>query len=207
MPDPTLTLRTTLTSPFGRKVRMAAASLGLSDRIRIVPADTRDAADTLRTQNPLGKIPCLLTEDAGVIYDSGVIIEYLQELAGTDRMVPLSGPLRYQVLTRARLADGIAEAGLLIVYEARFREPEQISQRWLDHQSGKAMRGLAQFAASPPDPDRLDLVSIGLSCALGYLDWRDLLGWRSAFPALADWIAVFAERQPIFRNTDRPETV
>ena len=70
-------LRSTLTSPFGRKVRMAIEVLGLGDRITLVPADPLDENDTLRQQNPLGKMPCLVLSDGTSIYDSGVIIEYL----------------------------------------------------------------------------------------------------------------------------------
>ncbi len=76
--NPTWVLRSTLTSPFGRKVRMAMLVLGLEKRIRLVPAETLNEADTLRTQNPLGKMPCLLLEDGTALYDSRVIIEFLQ---------------------------------------------------------------------------------------------------------------------------------
>ena len=75
-------LRSTMTSPFGRKTRMAAEVLGLNDRITLVPGDPLDEKDTLRQQNPLGKMPCLVTADGTAIYDSGVIIEFLQEVAG-----------------------------------------------------------------------------------------------------------------------------
>src|SRR6185312_15833043 len=115
-------LRSTVTSPFGRKVRMAAQVLGLSERITLEPADTLDDSDTLRTQNPLGKMPCLLLPDGTALYDSRVIIEFLQEAAGSDRLLPLRGLDRFTALTRAALADGIAEAALLMIYEGRFRE-------------------------------------------------------------------------------------
>ena len=86
-------LRSTPTSPFGRKVRMAIDTLGLNGRIAVVPADPLDESDTLRKQNPLGKMPCLVLPDDSTIYDSGIIIEYLQDIAGTDRLTRL-GPLR-----------------------------------------------------------------------------------------------------------------
>src|SRR5450756_514892 len=76
-------LRSTVTSPFGRKVRMAIEVLGLNDRVTLVPADTLDDNDTLRAQNPLGKMPCLLLADGTTIYDSGVIIEFLADVAGS----------------------------------------------------------------------------------------------------------------------------
>ncbi len=181
--NPTWVLRSTLTSPFGRKVRMAAAVLGLTERYRLVPADTLDEADTLRQQNPLGKMPCLLLEDGTALYDSRVIIEFLQDEAGSDRLVPKSGLARYTTLTRATLADGITDAALLMVYEGRFRDPATHSERWLAHQRGKVMRGLAAFEREPPDPARTDLVTIALACALGYLDWRKPVAWRAASSA------------------------
>jgi len=205
MPDQAqFVLRSTLTSPFGRKVRMAAEVLALSARITLVPADTLNEGDTLRQQNPLGKMPCLLLADGTAIYDSGVIIEFLQEIVGTDRLVPLRGLARYKALTRATLADGMAEAALLMVYEGRFRAPHTHSERWLSHQRGKVMRALAAFEAEPPDL-RPDIVSIALACALGYLDWRRPVEWRPAHPRLAAWLAAFAASEPAYSDTRPPE--
>src|SRR5215510_6178589 len=127
-------LRSTLTSPFGRKVRMAIDVLGLSGRVTIIPADPLDETDTLRQQNPLGKMPCLVLPDRSTIYDSGIIIEYLQDVAGTERLLPLRGPERYRMLTLSRLADGIMDASILIVYETRFRPNLPPSPMWLSHQ-------------------------------------------------------------------------
>ena len=192
----TWVLRSTLTSPFGRKVRMAAITLGLTGRLRLEPADTLDEHDTLRRQNPLGKMPCLLLPDGTPLYDSRVIIEFMQEEAGSERLLPRSGPARYLALTRAALADGICDAALLMVYEARFREAATYSERWLAHQRGKVMRGLAAFAAAPPDPARTDIVAIGLACTLGYLDWRKPVDWRENFPALVSWLDAFTAHEP-----------
>ena len=144
-------LRSTLTSPFGRKVRMAAEVLGLTSRITVKPANTLDESDTLRTQNPLGKLPCLLLSDGSVLYDSRVIVEFLQEVAGTDRLLPQRGSARYRALTLAALADGITEAALLMVYEDRFRDADMHSPRWLAHQRGKIERGMAAFESAPPN--------------------------------------------------------
>jgi glutathione S-transferase len=192
-------LRTTLTSPFGRKVRIAAEALGLSARITLLPADTLDESDTLRDQNPLGKMPCLLLADGVVLYDSRVIIEFLQELAGSSRLIPPRGLIRYQTLTRAALADGISDAALLMVYESRFRDTPSL--RWLEHQRGKVVRALDAFAAAPPDPAVTDVVSIGLACALGYLDWRQPLAWRATHPSLAAWLTAFARYEPAVDRT------
>jgi len=194
-------LRSTVTSPFGRKVRMAIDVLGLANRVTMQPADTRDENDTLRQQNPLGKMPCLLRADGSAIYDSGVIIEFLQDVARTDQLLPAIGPTRFEMLTLARLADGITEAAILMIYEGRFRDSGMQSQRWLDHQRGKITRALAAFEASPPDPGKTDIVSIGLACALGYLDWRKPVEWRPAHPRLVAWLAAFAANEPAFDRT------
>jgi glutathione S-transferase len=199
-------LRTTLTSPFGRKARMAADALGLNDRVTVVHADTADENDTLRRQNPLGKIPCLVRADGTAVYDSSVILEFLQEVAGTDRLVPVRGPERIPVFTRARLADGIIDAGAVIIYEGRYHEPGAQSEYWLGYQRGKIMRALAAFEASPPDPRKTDAVSIGLACALGFLDKRQPVDWRPSCPRLAAWLAAFAANEPAFERTRAPTT-
>jgi glutathione S-transferase len=196
-----LVLRSTLTSPFGRKVRMAAHVLGLAERIILLPADTLDETESLREQNPLGKMPCLLLVDGSAIYDSRVIIELLQEMAGGEALVPARGRARYLALTRAALADGLMEAALLLVYEMRFRDPGTYSARWLAHQRGKVERALAAFESDPPDARKTDVVSIGLSCALDYLDWRKPMEWRQTHPRLAAWLGEFAGREPAFVAT------
>ncbi len=194
-------LRSTLTSPFGRKVRMAIEVLGLQDRITLTPANTRDEMDTLRKQNPLGKMPCLLLEDGSPIFDSRVIIEFLQEVAGSHQLLPASGLARYKALTAAALADGIMDAALLVVYEARFRDPGTYSERFLKLQRGKITRGLAAFEAAPPDPSKTDIVTIGLSCALGYLDRRKPVDWRPAYGGLVSWFDAFSKHERSFDNT------
>lgn len=198
-------LRSTPTSPFGRKVRMAIDVLGLSGRVAITPADPLDESDTLRQQNPLGKMPCLVLADGSTIYDSGIIIEYLQDVVGTDQLLRLRGPERFRMLTLARLADGIMDASILVVYETRFRPDLPHSPRWLAHQRGKIGRGLAAFEASSPDPNKTDIVSIGLSCALGYLDWRKQVDWRPIYPALVDWLNRYAAHEPAFERTRAKE--
>jgi glutathione S-transferase len=198
-------LRSTLTSPFGRKVRMAIEVLGLTGRVAVKPADPLDENDTLRQQNPLGKMPCLVLPDGSTIYDSGIIIEFLQDVAGTDRLLPLRGPERFKALTLSRLADGIMDASILVVYENRFRPDLPHSPRWLAHQRGKIRRGLAAFEATPPDAYKADVVSIGLSCALGYLDWRKQVDWRPTYPGLVNWLNRFSAHEPAFERTRAKE--
>lgn len=200
----TMALRSTLTSPYGRKVRMAAEVLGLTDRIAVTPADTLDEADDLRQQNPLGKIPCLAVEGVQ-LYDSRVILEYLDMLAGGGRLIPLAGMARWRMLTRVALADGITDAALLMVYEHRFHEAAQVSARWLAHQRGKVERGLAAVERDLPDPTRTDAAAISLACALGYLDWREPVSWRKGYPGLVDWLARFADAEPAFAATEAPK--
>lgn len=197
-------LRSSPPSPFGRKVKIAAHYLGLFDRITVVLADTSDPLDSLREQNPLGKIPALILEDGTVFYDSGVILEYLDQLAGGGRIIP-HGAARFEVLTRQALADGILDAALLQVYEARMRPEEQRSARWLDIQAGKVARGLAAFEARAGAFDPvLDVGSIALACVLGYLDLRFAGAWRRDFPKLQSWLASFEAAVPAFELT-RPQ--
>ncbi|MCR4265170.1 glutathione S-transferase family protein [Nitratireductor sp. ZSWI3] len=197
-------LRTTATSPFGRKVRMALRVLDMVERVREEPADTLDGADSLRHQNPLGKMPCLLI-GGEAFYDSHTILEMLDTLAGGGVLVPPHGLARFRALTRAKLADGVTEAALLITYEDRFRAGQR-SERWLDHQRGKIRRGLAALIHDLPDPKRADLVSITLTACLGYLDWRGQIDWRAEFPDLVPWLDAFAACQPAWKATER-ETV
>lgn len=197
-------LRSSPPSPFGRKVKIAAHYLGLFDRVIVVSADTNDPEDSLRGQNPLGKIPVLILDDGAILYDSRVILDYLDHLAGGGRIVP-HGPGRFEVLTRQALADGIMDASLLQVYEARMRPEDQRSAKWLDIQAGKVARGLAQFEARAGafDP-ALDAGSIALACALGYLDLRFAGTWRQRHPKLQAWLAAFEAEIPAFGLT-RPQ--
>ena len=116
-------LRSSPPSPFGRKVKIAAAILGLSDKIEIVVTDTIDPADSIRQQNPLGKIPALILADGTALYDSRVIVEYLDLIAGGGKLIP-NGAERIQTLTLQALADGIMDAGILQMYERRFRDED-----------------------------------------------------------------------------------
>ena len=178
---------------------MAAEILGLAGRIAVVHADTLDENDTLRQQNPLGKMPCLLLADCTAIFDSPIIIEFLQHVAGSDRLQPWQGLERFRRLTEARLANGITDAALLMVYEPRFHSEPQISERWLAHQRGKIGRGLAAFEKAPPQGTTI--IALSLACALAYLDWRKPYDWRPHFPALVAWLDRFAEVEPAFDRT------
>lgn len=196
-----LVLRSSPASPFGRKVKMAALELGLMDRIEIVVADTSDPAESLRQQNPLGKIPTLVLEDDTTLFDSRVIVDYLDDLSGGGKIIP-AGTARFAQLRLQALADGICDAALLQVYEGRFRPEERRDANWLAHQDGKVTRALATLEANPPAlKDRPRIGEIALACALGYLDLRFAGKWRAAHPRLVAWLDDFATRVPAFEST------
>ena len=174
--------------------------LGLDSQIELVEANTSDPDDSLRGQNPLGKIPALVTEKGAVIYDSAVIVEYLDALAGGGKIIPVDPDARFRSLTQAALADGICDAAVMMRYEAMWREPEFRSQKWLAHQGEKVDRALAAFEADPPQ-EISDVATISLACALGYLDLRFGGEWRAKFPGLVGWLDTFAEAVPAFAAT------
>src|SRR5262249_49750710 len=145
-----LTLRHSPLSPFVRKIRIAAAVLGLEREIAVEPADTMNPSDSVRQQNPLGKIPTLLLEDGTVLFDSRVILEYLDHRAGGGRIIPTDAAARFAALRLQALADGIMDASVLLVYEGRWRPAERHEPKWIELQSGKVARALAALEAAPP---------------------------------------------------------
>lgn len=195
-----LILRSSPASPFGRKVKIAIAELGLGERVEIVLADTNDPNEPLRKQNPLGKIPTLVLEDGTTLFDSRVIAEYLDHLAGGGRLFP-AGEARFAQLRLQALADGLCDAALLQVYEVRFRPEESRNAAWVENQAGKVARALAALEAAPPAYDRPRIGEIALACALGYLDLRFEGKWRVDHPALVAWLDGFAARVPAFETT------
>lgn len=193
-------LRSSPASPFGRKVSVAADIAGLSGQVSVVIADTGSETDSLRRENPLGKIPTLILDDGTVLFDSAVILEFLDHLAGPGTLIPVDPVSRFRSLTLQALADGIADAALLGVYEGRWRPEEARSAKWLDYQAAKVERGLAAVEAAPPT-GRIDAGHIALACALGYLDLRFAGRWRENHPALVKWLAAFAQTVPAFEKT------
>ncbi|HWV51926.1 glutathione S-transferase family protein [Pseudorhodoplanes sp.] len=195
-------LRSAPPSPFGRKVKIAAGLLGLSDRITIVAADTNDASDDLRTQNPLGKIPTLVLDDGQTLFDSRVILDYLDHIAGGGRIIPREPNARFAALRMQALCDGILDASILRVYEARYRPQAIHHQPWLDYQADKVVRALAVLEAEPQALDPVPHVGqITLACALGYQDLRFAGTWRANHPQLVAWLDRFAAQVPAFDQT------
>jgi glutathione S-transferase len=195
-------LRSSPPSPFGRKIKLAIGILGFDKEVRIEKADPTDANDSLRTQNPLGKIPALIIDNGTVLYDSPVILEYLDHRAGGGKIIPAEADARFAALTLQALCDGILDAGILLVYEGRWRPPEMAVQKWLDHQRGKVQRALDVLEATPPKLDGIPNVGqITLACALGYGDLRFEGKWRAGHPRLVKWLDEFATRVPAFEKT------
>jgi glutathione S-transferase len=183
-------------SPFCRKVRVLLHETGLISDVEIVPVTNSPLApdDTNKAQNPLGKIPTLIRADGPAIYDSRVICRFLDAKAGA-RLYPEHRI--WETLTLEATADGILEAAVLMVYEARFREEALRSTAWLDAQWLKIDRALDALEARWMSHlhGKLDMGQIAVACALGYLDFRHGdRDWRGTRPSLAAWYQVFAAR-------------
>jgi len=195
-------LRSSPSSPFGRKVRLAIAVLGLDHDVKIEAADTTDVNDSVRKQNPLGKIPVLVAEDGTAYYDSRVILDYLDDRAGGGKIVPRDAKARLAALRLQALCDGLLDASILTVYETRWRRAEGHEPKWLEHQAGKVSRALATLEAAPPAIDAPPNVGqITLACALGYRDFRFHGTWRGDHPKLVAWLDAFAAKVPTFAAT------
>jgi len=196
-----LILRSAVPSPFGRKVKLALDVLDLNDQVEVHAANSNAPDDELLHQNPLGKIPILVLEDGTSLFDSRVILEYLDERAGGGKIIP-KGDGRFPALRLAALADGMLDASLLQIYEKRFRPEEMWYQPWPDRQAGKVARALAELEVEPPMMGKPPHVGhITLACALGYLDFRFDGQWREGHPKLVGWLEAFAGLVPAFEAT------
>lgn len=183
-------------SPFVRKVRVVAAECGLDDRIELVStaAGPGIADDALKAINPLAKLPTLVREDGPALFDSRTICRYLDDL-GQGGLYPETS--LWEVLTLEALGDGICDAAVLMVYEARFRSDEEQSESWVEAQWARVARSLdalesvwISHLAGP-----LDIGQIAVACALEYLDFRHPdRNWRASHPSLADWHAGIKDR-------------
>ncbi|BDV34320.1 glutathione S-transferase [Methylocystis iwaonis] len=192
-------LRYSPASPYARKIRIVADLVGLTAQIDVVPASTTDPDDTLRSQNPLGKIPTLILADGTALYDSRVIAEYLDHLGG-GKLFPSDPARRFEALRLQALGDGINDAALLMRYETAMRRPELRDQEAIDLQQGKIDRALAALEATPPVGD-ITIGQIAVACALGYLDLRFEGAWRAKYPKLVAWLADFSACAPAFEAT------
>lgn len=197
-----LKLRQSPASPFVRKVRVAAHFTGHTDKIELLNADTMNPDDPLRRDNPLGKIPCLVLDDATTLYDSRVIAEYLDHEAGGGRIIPREWAGRLATLKLQALADGIIDAAILQLYEGRFRKPDRHEPAWIAHQAGKVERGLAALEANPPSATSApDIGMISVACMLEWYEFRFSGLSSGRYPKLSAFLAEFNAKNPAFAAT------
>jgi glutathione S-transferase len=187
----TMKLIGALTSPYVRKVRVVMAEKKLD--FQLVLEDVWNS-DAILEANPLGKVPCLVMEGGEAIFDSRVIVEYLDTLSPVGKLIPPSGGReRAEVRSWEALADGIQDAAILARMEATWkgRSAEQRSQAWIDRQLSRVDSGVAAMSRLLGEKvwcngNHLSLADIATGCALGYLDFRfPQIDWRERHPNLA----------------------
>jgi glutathione S-transferase len=199
MSAPSMTLFHNPASPYVRKVMVLLHETGQLDRVALQHSQltpvSPDAA--LNQDNPLGKIPALRLADGNVLYDSRVILDYLDQQHVGNPLIPREGSARWRRLTLAALADGIMDASVMIRYELALRAPEKHWDQWLDAQREKIRRALAvlETDAIAELTSHFDVAAISVACALGYLDFRHPdLEWRKTNPQLSAWFTEVSQR-------------
>ncbi len=192
-------LRYSPTSPYVRKVMIVAHEIGFAERLQIVAANPWATDTDLPQDNPLGKVPALITDDGAHLFDSPVICEYLDSLNLGHKLFPAAGPARWAALRRQALGDGILDAAVALRLESVMRPAEYRWPAWLARQEAAIGRGLdAAEADMPHFGDDFNIGAIAIVCALGYLDfrWPDD-DWRKSRPQLARWYAVQRTRPSV----------
>ncbi len=190
-----------LTSPYVRKVRVVMAEKKLDYQLLLEDVWARDTH--IAESNPLGKVPCLVMEAGEAIFDSRVIVEYLDTLSPVGKLIPAQSRERVEVKTWEALADGVSDAGILARMEAVWteRSDAQRSQAWIDRQMGKvdaSLKAMARGLAEKPycSGIHFSLSDISVGCALGWLDFRfPELAWRNHHPNLAKLQDKLMQRQ------------
>jgi glutathione S-transferase len=198
-----------LTSPYVRKVRIVLAEKKLDYKFDVEDVWAADTA--ILASNPLGKVPCLVMEGGEAIFDSRVIVEYVDTLSPVGKLIPLSGRERVEVRTWEALADGLLDAAILARLEATWigRTEAQRSQAWIDRQVGKvhaSLKAMSQGLGDRPwcAGTHYSLADIATGCALGYVDFRFAhIDWRDTYPNLARLAEKLAQR-PSFADTVPP---
>lgn len=198
-----------LTSPYVRKVRIVMAEKKLD--YEFVSEDVWSAATTIGQSNPLGKVPCLVMEGAEALFDSRVIVEYLDALSPVGKLIPSVGRERAGVKTWEALADGVLDAAILARLEATWagRSTEQRSSAWIDRQLGKVRAAVQAMSKGLGEQAfcsgvHLSLSDISVGVALGYLDFRfPEINWRNPHPNLHKLFDKLMQR-PSFVDTLPP---
>lgn len=190
-------LRVSSTSPYARKVVIFAIEAGLDPQIELVQTQAWSPDTDLPKDNPLGKVPTLITDAGERIYDSHVICEYLDTLHGKKRLIP-TGPGRINQLRIHALGDGILDAGVAARIEVAVRPPEFQWQAWVTRQVAAVNRALDELERQCLDwGDDFLFGQIAVITALGYVDFRLKLEWRKTRPALSAWEAQAALRSSV----------
>lgn len=188
-------------SPYVRKVRIVMAEKKLD--YQYVTNNVWAADTTIAESNPLGKVPCLVMEGGEALFDSRVIVEYLDTLSPVGKLIPGVGRERAEVKTWEALADGVLDAAVMARMEATWdgRSKAQRSQLWIDRQLGKiqgSLKAMAKGLAEKPfcAGIHLSLADIAVGCALGYLEFRFAqIEWRGEYPNLARLQDKLVQRQ------------
>lgn len=184
-------------SPFSAKVRMAARYAGVP--VEEFFADTPHNPQDLLAANPLGKIPTLVTDDGETLYDSRVIMHYLDSFDEDKRLYPRNAEKRIRVERLEALCDGITDAAVLVIYEKRYRTPETWHQPWVDRQWDKVMRGLDWLDENPPEFGKhLNAGHFALASLLAYLMLRFPGEWEHHRVRLTRFPAIFEKHFPDF---------
>lgn len=199
MSTPSMTLFHNPASPYVRKVMVLLHETGQLNRVALQASQLSPVSPdaTLNQDNPLGKIPALRLDNGQVLYDSRVILDYLDQQHVGNPLIPRDGSARWRRLTLAALADGIMDAAVLVRYELALRAPEKHWEQWLDGQRDKIRRALAVLEAEAIAElaCHFDIAAISVACALGYLDFRHPdLEWRQDQPQLAAWYFEASQR-------------
>ena len=194
------------TSPFVRKVLVVASERGVAELIERVPvfANPVNRHDGIAAVNPLVKVPAATTAEGMQLFDSRVICEYLDSLAGAS-LFPAAGPARWTALTCQALADGMVDAAILVRYETHLRPQALQWAAWRDGQMAKMNGALNRLEATLAQwSAELTIASVAVSCALGYLDFRYAdLNWRQSCPQLGAWFKDFSARPSMQLTTPR----
>src|SRR3984893_11098749 len=204
--QPRMKLLASHTSPYARKVRIAIAEKKIE--CELVEESPWAAGTSVPNYNPLGKVPVLVLDDGTALYDSRVIVEYLDTVSPVSRLIPEPSRQRIAVKRWEALADGICDAAVAIVLETKRPAKEQSAES-LARQRQKIDRGLAEFASELGDRpwcsgDAYTLADIATGCALAYLDLRHpTIDWRGEYPSLLKLAEKLAKRQS-FQDTVPP---
>jgi glutathione S-transferase len=192
-------------SPFVRKVMVVAHETGQVDKLELLDGGTTpvETNPELAKVNPIGKIPALILDDGTALSNSPVICEYLDSQHAGAKMVPASGADRWEALRLQAVCDGLMDAAVNNRYETMVRPEGMRWDAWSAGQLGKVDRAIdALEAAADSLGDRVDIGTISVGCACGYLDFRyDDRNWRGSHPKLAAWYATFGQRASMQATT------